>query len=90
MMKLVAPLITAVYIVQYVASHPNGKEEPVPHLSKETLKALAPRPLLVHEKGIQSVATCYQGYILMSDGTCVKGMQAASIVSEYQYAVSHF
>lgn len=68
-MNFLTWLVVASFFVHYAAAH--GKEEGHPHLSVATMQAFTPAPK-VPEVAIQSVATCYQGYTLMSDGTCVK------------------
>lgn len=71
---LTSLVITVACLFQYAASH--GKEEThVPALSAAALKSLQPKTTVAPQEVTQSVATCYQGYTLMSDGTCEKQIE---------------
>lgn len=80
MAKLIATLI-AFHLAGTALAH-GEKAKPVPRLSPETLAAIgATQPLAPAAPTSQTVATCFAGYTLYSDGSCVKEIDEPAIQS---------
>lgn len=84
-MKQFICLFVWAFLINHALSH--GKEEiHVPNLGP---MKLAPKPKVPEEVMAQQVATCYQGYTLMSDGTCVKEIVEEPALAKGQITVPY-